>query len=211
MNEIGTLDIETNRCLLRPFKLEDATFLYANYASDDQVTAFLTWNTHPDIQTTIDYLKNFVPKYETKKIYTWAITLKEKPDDVIGGIELAPTPETDTVEVGYVLARRYWHQGYMSEVFKAVIHYFFDIMDGQKIIGLFEKNNVNSGLVMKGCHLIYIGEKKTFLPRKNRFADLEVFEITKEQYQSLVNSKVSNQKNRLIERFQINFKNIFSQ
>jgi hypothetical protein len=67
-------------------------------------------------------------------------------------------------------------------------------MDGQKIIGLFEKNNVNSGLVMKGCHLIYIGEKKTFLPRKNRFADLEVFEITKEQYQSLVNSKVSSQK-----------------
>ncbi|MDD5985055.1 MAG: GNAT family N-acetyltransferase, partial [Turicibacter sp.] len=42
----GTQRIETERLILRPFKLSDANDMFKNWASDDEVTKYLTWPTH---------------------------------------------------------------------------------------------------------------------------------------------------------------------
>ena len=49
MNHIGTKTIKTSRLILRRFALEDASSMYHNWASDDQVTKFLAWPTHPNV------------------------------------------------------------------------------------------------------------------------------------------------------------------
>ena len=38
MNPIGTKTIQTERLLLRPFRLEDATSMFKNWSSDAEVT-----------------------------------------------------------------------------------------------------------------------------------------------------------------------------
>ena len=43
MNKTGTRRIETRRLILRPFTMEDAEDMFTNWASDPEVTKFLTW------------------------------------------------------------------------------------------------------------------------------------------------------------------------
>ena len=43
MNHKGTQRIETERLCLRAFVLQDAEAMYRNWASDYEVTRFLTW------------------------------------------------------------------------------------------------------------------------------------------------------------------------
>ena len=43
MNKTGTRTLETHRLILRPFTEEDAEDMYRNWASDPEVTKFLTW------------------------------------------------------------------------------------------------------------------------------------------------------------------------
>ena len=42
----GTRTIETDRLILRRFTVEDAPAMYSNWASDPEVTRFLTWQPH---------------------------------------------------------------------------------------------------------------------------------------------------------------------
>lgn len=46
MNHIGTKTIETERLILRQFTMEDSQAMFENWASDDEVTKYLTWPTH---------------------------------------------------------------------------------------------------------------------------------------------------------------------
>ena len=51
MNHIGTIRLETDRLILRRFTMDDAEGMLNNWASDDEVTKYLTWPTHQNIET----------------------------------------------------------------------------------------------------------------------------------------------------------------
>ena len=76
MNHIGTQYIETDRLILRRFELSDAPAMFDNWASDDEVTKFLTWPAHTDVSVTEGILSEWVPQYEDRAFYNWAIVLK---------------------------------------------------------------------------------------------------------------------------------------
>ena len=52
MNKTGTQRIETHRLILRPFRPADAEDMFSNWASDPEVTRFLTWPAHSSIEVT---------------------------------------------------------------------------------------------------------------------------------------------------------------
>ena len=52
MNKTGTQKIETKRLVLRPFQIEDAEDMFNNWASDPEVTRFLTWPQHSSLKLT---------------------------------------------------------------------------------------------------------------------------------------------------------------
>ena len=52
MKHKGTVRLETERLILRPFTPEDALPMFRNWASDEEVTRFLTWPAHKDVEVT---------------------------------------------------------------------------------------------------------------------------------------------------------------
>lgn len=52
------MPITTNRLILRSFTLEDAKDIF-EYASEPEVTKYLTWKVHKNIEETIDVIKTF--------------------------------------------------------------------------------------------------------------------------------------------------------
>ena len=111
MNHKGTIKIETDRLILRRFTIDDAPDMFKNWASDPEVTKFLTWPTHKDVGVSKWVLDSWIPSYEKDDYYVWAITLKENGDEAIGNIHGLPKDEIEAVEFGYALGRKWWHQG----------------------------------------------------------------------------------------------------
>lgn len=58
MQHKGTVCLESRRLLLRPFTMQDAPDMFSNWASDSEVTRFLTWPAHTSVAVTETVLKD---------------------------------------------------------------------------------------------------------------------------------------------------------
>ena len=158
MRHCGTQTIETERLLLRRFTLDDARAMYKNWASDPDVTKFLTWPAHSGIDVSKAVLEEWVSLYAEKNYYQWAIVLKEHGNDPIGSISaVRMDEEIDMVHIGYCLGKEWWRRGIMSEALKAVMDFFFDRVGANRVESRHDPRNPHSGMVMKKCGMKYEG------------------------------------------------------
>ncbi len=158
MLHCGTQRIETKRLILRRFTEEDAAAMYKNWASDDEVTKYLTWPTHSNMDVSKYVLKDWVSAYSDEKYYQWAIVLRENGDEPIGSISAVEMNEdVSMVHIGYCIGRAWWNQGITSEAMKAVMDFFFDRVDVNRIEARHDPENPNSGKVMMKCGMKYEG------------------------------------------------------
>ena len=149
LNKTGTRTLETHRLILRRFRIEDAEDMFNNWASDPEVTKFLTWPTHQNIDVTRWVLNDWIPRYEDGGYFNWAIEWKET-GRVIGGIAVVRLEEAiGEAEIGYNLGRAFWGKGIMPEALRAVMDYLFDTAGVNRICAGHDVNNPKSGRVME--------------------------------------------------------------
>ncbi len=154
----GTRPITTQRLHLRRFTLADAEAMYANWASDPEVTKFLTWPTHPNAEVTRAILATWVPQYDSADYYQWAITIPEEGDTPIGSIAVVDMNEdVSRAHIGYCIGQKWWRRGIMSEAMQGVIGYLFDEVGMQRIDARFDPRNPGSGGVMRKCGMTFEG------------------------------------------------------
>ena len=73
----GTKRLESQRFILRPFQKDDAKAMFERWASDEEVTHFLTWKPHQNIQVTQQILDDWIKQYQNLNYYNWAIIIKD--------------------------------------------------------------------------------------------------------------------------------------
>lgn len=157
MEHKGTVRLETERLILRPFVEEDIKYAFQNWTSDDRVTEFLRWPTHTDISVTERVVKSWIDSYEDRSYYQWAIVEKEL-NEPIGTISVVGMNEkADTVHIGYCIGSAWWNKGYTSEAFSGIIPFLFEEVKVQRIESQHDPANPNSGKVMEKCGLTYEG------------------------------------------------------
>ena len=157
MKHQGTKTLETPRLILRRFQEGDGDYMYKNWASDSEVTKFLTWPTHPSVEVSRKINASWVASYEKPDYYLWAIVPKEL-GEPIGSISVVRMNEkAESMEVGYAISRKYWGQGIMTEAFTAVIRYLFEEVGILRVSSRHDPNNPASGKVMQKCGLKYEG------------------------------------------------------
>lgn len=126
MENKGTKILETERLVLRPFRYEDAEDMFKNWASDPEVTQFLTWPAHTDVEVTKSVLDSWIKMYPDQSFYNWGIELKDT-NEIIGNISAVKTDEKiQAADMGYCMGKKWWGQEIMPEALMAVITYFFD-------------------------------------------------------------------------------------
>ena len=149
MNKTGTQRIETHRLILRQFRIEDAEDMFSNWASDPEVTKFLTWPTHSSVDVTRMVLNDWISRYDDGGFFNWAIEWKET-GRVIGNIAVVKLNEqTDAADMGYCMSRAFWGRGIMPEALRAVMDYLFDTVGVSRIAACHDVNNPKSGKVME--------------------------------------------------------------
>jgi [ribosomal protein S5]-alanine N-acetyltransferase len=108
----------TERLMLRRPQLTDATALFEEYCQDPEVTKYLIWRPHKDIQETINFLTGCLERWASGEELTWGITHKGN-ERIIGMV--ACRLRGHMADIGYVVARKYWNQGYVTEAVRAVV------------------------------------------------------------------------------------------
>ena len=115
---------ETERLIIRQWEKKDFKDLY-DYASQDEVTKFLSWETYKEEQTAIDRIDYLLESYKEAKIDNdFAVELKSE-NKVIGSLAFMSynSKNEGSLEVGYVLNTKYQGFGYMTEALSGAFKY----------------------------------------------------------------------------------------
>ena len=157
MNKIGTQIIETHRLILRRFTIEDAEDMYNNWASDPEVTKFLTWPTHTSVEISRMVLSDWIPRYVDGGYFNWAMEWKEN-GRVIGNISVVKLNEAaESADIGYCMSRAYWGRGIMPEALRAVMAFLFETVGVNRVAACHAPENPKSGRVMAKAGMIEEG------------------------------------------------------
>lgn len=157
MQHLGTKTMETDRLILRPFVMSDAPAMFRNWASDPEVTKFLTWPTYCREETAVNILTEWTGMYQDPTFYQWAIELKCL-GEPIGSISVVDhNDRAELAHIGYCIGKPWWNRGIMTEALQAVMDYLFDQVGVNRIESQHDPNNPGSGAVMRKCGMQYEG------------------------------------------------------
>lgn len=145
----GTQWLATERLRLSPITPKYAEEMYYGWAGDNDVTQYLSWPTHASVDVTKMILQDWAEKYTSTKYYNWGIFLKEN-GKLIGTISFVDINDYKcTAELGYVIAKPYWNNGYASEAAKRLLEFGFNEIGFKCITGYHYMRNDGSGKVME--------------------------------------------------------------
>jgi ribosomal-protein-alanine N-acetyltransferase len=185
LNHKGTVTLETERLILRRFEISDADAMFRNWASDPEVTKYLTWPTHtsPDVSKAV--ISSWIGLYSNDNHYSWAIVLKELGEPIGSIAAVKQAPETDMVHIGYCIGRAWWHKGYTSEALCRLVKFFFEEVGANRIESRHDPRNPNSGKVMQKAGLKYEGTlRQSDKNNQGGFCDAAYYAILAEDWYS---------------------------
>ena len=116
-------EILTDRLLLRPFRADDAEKMFHGWVTDPEVTRYLTWEPHKNLEETERILEAWLAEYEKKDCYRFGIERRED-GRLMGSIDVVNYKD-GIPEIGYCSGREFWGKGYMTEACRAFVELLF--------------------------------------------------------------------------------------
>ena len=175
--KIGT--IETERLLLRPITMKDAPDIFA-YASDPEVTKYVRFVTHKNIKDTHAFIRRVQTSYRKGITPLWGMQSKAT-GRLIGAIGFLQWPNLDQrAELGYVVNRNVWGQGYVTEAAKALCDFAFRNMNVNRIEAGTIVGHTASERVLEKCGFKFEGvlRQREFI--KGRYPDVTMYALLRE-------------------------------
>jgi RimJ/RimL family protein N-acetyltransferase len=139
--------IDTKRLLLRKPMMEDASPIFKLYAQDQDVTRYLTFKPHQSIEETKTFLKRCLNNWKNETSFPWTI-IRMKDNQLVGMVEIVSLDQSG-IQLGYVLAKSYWGNGYMTEVLRKIIDWAFRQNDTYRVWAMCDIENIASTRVME--------------------------------------------------------------
>ncbi len=137
---------DTTRLLLRPPVIEDADALFATYTRDPEVTKYLVWRPHESIETTRAFVRHCLHAWAKGTSFPWVI-LRRADNQLLGMVEIRLN--LFRAELGYVLARRFWGQGYMTEAVRTLVEWAIAQPEIYRVWAVCDAENLGSARVME--------------------------------------------------------------
>ena len=164
--------LRTDRLLLRPLSLKDLNTVH-EYASDLENTRYMLFLPNTTEQETKDFLCSVEWEWqqENPSSFEFAIVL----DNVqIGAISISLGETAKQGEIGWILNKKYWNCGYVSEAALAVLDFAKNHLHLQKVIAQCDWRNGASAKVMEKIGMRLIDDKgmRTYMKREESAREL---------------------------------------
>ena len=154
----------TPRLLLRPVEVGDAAAIFDTYAQDEEVARFVIWRQHRNREETQAYIERCVatPR-EVERTYM----LVGSDDNAVRGAFALRQRAPHRLNCGYVLARRWWRQGLMTEVLSEVAAWALRQRSIFRIGAVCDVENIGSARVLEKSGFVREGVLRRWLVHPN--------------------------------------------
>jgi len=153
---------ETNEFLIRKIKISDAAAIYNNWAQEKEVARYTTWVTHDTKQVTLQYVENCINAW-AQSSYTWTIEHKIN-SELVGSF--AARVNVHKIDIGYLLAKKWWGKGIMTAVVNSFINDAFKLNSIERIGAVCDVDNPASKRVMEKAGMRYEGVLSSWMVKK---------------------------------------------
>ncbi len=118
---------------------------------------------------------NFYDKY-------WDKALKNS-HELIGNISVVKIiDEIDSVELGWVIGRKWWGNGYTAEAAERLLEFFFTEVSVNRICAGHDIDNPNSGRVMQKIGMKYEGTLRQSGKNNQGIVDMANYSVLREEW-----------------------------
>lgn len=177
-------EIKTERLLLRRVKREDTGEIY-KMRSDKKVMKFIGKNPITTIQEANDFYQVINESLENNTGITWAMTLVDSPEKMIGTIGLwRVIKEHFRAEIGYMLMPDYWTKGLAKEAVFKVIKYGFDQMNLHSIEAHIHPQNTASARLLESTQFVREAYFKESFFFNGAFEDTAIYSLLNRKQRS---------------------------
>jgi ribosomal-protein-alanine N-acetyltransferase len=181
---IPWLPLETERLLLRDFRAEDESGIYA-YASDPEVVRYADWGPS-DCATIRANLQRRLQEQERwpRDSIELAVALRSN-QFLIGILRISILDHhSRTADFGYTFNRRYWNHGYATEGARALLHVAFARLNLHRVWATCDVRNYASFRVMEKLGMRREGYFKKDVLQKGEWRDSYLYAVLAEEWNS---------------------------
>ncbi|WP_126973411.1 GNAT family N-acetyltransferase [Gynurincola endophyticus] len=176
--------IKTSRLILDELTLADVP-LMVKHLSNPAIAAVTLNIPYPySEKDALSWIYHADQCFKAESHFIFAIRQK-KDKAFIGCISLALDKRHHRTELSYWLAEPFWGKGLVTEAAKSIMYFAFNTLQLNKITANHIVENPASGKVMVKCGMLKEGYLKQHIHKKDRFYDIVIYGLTKEEYTKL--------------------------
>jgi len=167
------LQSQLEKITLRPLSHTDISD-FMEWATDNEVTKYMMWNSYTSMEEAQSFFTAVVDKHPWFK----AICCDKK---VIGSITLdkGRGAHSCKAELGYVIARKYWNQGFATKAIHLAAKTGFQDLDVKRIEAYVDPTNVSSQRVLEKNGFQREGLLKSCVIQKGTIKDRFLYSLTR--------------------------------
>lgn len=167
--------------ILRKIGMENVDDVY-EYASNENTTRYLAWQTHQSKKFTKNYVKFLQKQYKAGEFFDWGINLREN-GKMVGTCGFTSiNSEHSRAEIGYVVNPEYWGQGIATASAKLVTSFAFEQLGINRLEAKFIIGNSASEAVMKKIGMQKEGVLREYMFVKGNYEDICIYSMTAQDY-----------------------------
>ncbi|MBX7145226.1 MAG: GNAT family N-acetyltransferase [Oligoflexia bacterium] len=163
--------IGTESLQLQPIQLSDAALMFKEYAQDPQVARYMSWPLAKNIEDTVSFVRSAIGWWENPEqaqdfVYSIRVTSSQQ---FIGCCSAGPHRPGMNFHwgIGYNLARRFWGQGYGTQVVCALAHVLMQRAEIHRVSAVVDIENIASARVLEKAGFIREGILRKYAVHPN--------------------------------------------
>ncbi len=172
----GTVELWTDRLILRRYRPEDAEPLYQYLGTDPAMYAYSGWNPYATLEMAAETVRRFIDSYEDDHAYSWVMDV----DDVVVGTIGAYDYKGDRIEVGFSVVKGWQGRGFATAALRKVLEYLTETEDIPCVTAWCAAENAGSRRVLEKSGMKLINTAKDGLVVGGKVYDRMTYEYRRE-------------------------------
>ncbi len=172
----GTVELWTERMVLRRYRPEDAEPLYRRLGKDPAMAQYSGWNPYATLEMAEDTVRRFIDGYKDAHVYSWVMDV----DDVVIGTIGAYDHQDGRIEVGFSVVPGWQGRGYATEALRKVLEYLTENEGISCVTAWCAADNAASGRVLEKAGMKMVCAEKDGLAVGGRTYDKRIYEYRRE-------------------------------
>ena len=187
LTHIGTDKIETERLILRKFKISDDEAMLKYWIADEKIQSLYSEPVYTTKSEVDELLEKYINSYQKNDYYRCAI-IEKNSGECIGQIAyFLVDSKNNFAEIEYCIGSDFQCKGYATEATKAVIQYGFDKINLHKVQICTKTINKPSKRVIEKCGFTYEGTLRDYFYMDGEYVGRLYFSMLKSEFESKQN------------------------